>query len=93
MSDPTAEDFHAGYLEYNKVNGREVNETEEDEECGAEVEGKHTVVLHQLQRFGMKFLAYLCGHIISSTELFLQNTQQTLELRGCLLLLTGIRDV
>ena len=90
MADPAAEDFHAGYLEYDEVYGGEVNETEEDEEGGAEVEGKHSVVLHQLQGLGMQLLAHLGGHVVGGPELLLQDAQQTLELRGGLFLLTGI---
>ena len=49
MSDPSAENLHAGNLEYDKVNRRKVNETKENEEGGTEVEGKHAVPLHQLE--------------------------------------------
>ena len=90
VSDPAAEDFHAGNLEYDEVDGGEVDETEEDEEGGAEVECKHSVVLHQFQGLGMQLLAYLGGHVVGGTELLLQDAQQTLELRGGLFLLTGI---
>ena len=49
-SNPATEDFHASNLEYDKVNRGEVDEAEENEEGGTEVEGKHAVPLHQLER-------------------------------------------
>ena len=70
-----------------------VEQTEEEEPGGAEIEGEQTVPFHQWQRLTVERLTHLCRHVTGIAELLAQQRHKTLELRGDLLLLSRIVDV
>ena len=90
--DTVGEESQTDNLEEEVADGQ-VDETEEEEHTGAEVEGQHSVPGHNASRLAEQFLAYLFGHISCAAVLFAQEFQEFLELGRALLLLAGVVNV
>jgi len=70
-----------------------VEEAEEEEHAGAEVEGKHRVPRHDALRLLMELFADVFGHVACAAVLLAQQFHEFLELRRGLLLLARVVDV
>ena len=80
-TDVLCEQTHGEYLEEEELGG-EVDEAEEEQPEGTEIEGEQTVPEHQRQRRAVDILLYLLRHLIHIAKLAAQNGQQALELGG-----------
>ena len=76
-----------------EIQGWHVEQAEEEEPGGAEVEGEQAVPLHQWQRLAVQLLTYLGGHVTGTAVFLAQQRHEALELRGDFLLFACIVDI
>lgn len=92
VDDIEAKERHKAGLEDEEAAG-EVNEAEEDEPEGAEIERQETVESRELAGVGVELTTYFFGHIVGRAILLTEDSEKTLEFGSATLLGTGIIDV
>ena len=80
------------YLEEEVEHG-DVEEAEDNEEEGAEIEDEHEIEQHHLAALTMDFLADVGRGVVGVAELLLEACHEVLELRSAAFLLLGVGDV